>query len=67
MKLRKNGAAACLIEQTNNIYIIGGNNAQKGEINRIEKYEIYFDRWRILDKKISIACHDLTAIPLSTS
>ena len=62
MHLSRNGTAAVLMDQYRLIFVIGGNNHKHGSLSKIEKYEIDFDKWTIIDVHLRTAIHDLAAI-----
>jgi hypothetical protein len=44
------------------IFVFGGNNHKHGSLTKIEKYEIDFDKWTMIDICLKTAIHDLTAL-----
>lgn len=62
MNLSRNGTGAVIFEQYRLIFAFGGNNHKHGSLNKIEKYEIDFDKWSILTLTMKLAIHDLTAM-----
>jgi hypothetical protein len=46
------------------IFVFGGNNHKYGSISKIEKYEIDFDKWSVIDLHLKKAIHDLQALCL---
>jgi hypothetical protein len=49
MNLNRNGTASVLFETYRLIFVFGGINHKLGSINKIEKYEIDFDKWSIIN------------------
>jgi hypothetical protein len=39
--------------------VFGGNNHKHGSLTKIEKYEVDFDKWSIIDLTLKKAIHDL--------
>ena len=62
MSLSRNGTAAVMLDQYRIIFVIGGNNHKHGSLTKIEKYEIDFDKWSIIDITLKTAIHDLSAV-----
>jgi len=59
MKTYKNGSAATIFDDHRLIFTFGGNVHKQGSINRIEKYEIDFDKWLLLSIQMKNLIHDL--------
>jgi hypothetical protein len=57
---KRNGASWCFIPDSNWLFVFGGNNREMGSLDSIEKYEIEFDKWKVISVKISNPLHDLT-------
>jgi N-acetylneuraminic acid mutarotase len=62
MNLSRNGTAAVILEQYRLIFVFGGNNHKHGSLTKIEKYEIDFDKWSMIDIHLKTAIHDLSAL-----
>ena len=43
------------------IFLFGGNNREQGSLNSIERYSILYDKWDIMDMKLVLPLHDLSA------
>jgi hypothetical protein len=59
MKLSRNGTAAVIMDQYRIIFVFGGNNHKHGSLSKIEKYEVDFDKWSIIDIHLKKSIHDL--------
>lgn len=59
MQLSRNGTAAVMIDHYRVIFVFGGNNHKHGSLTKIEKYEVDFDKWTIIDLHLKKALHDL--------
>ena len=59
MNLSRNGTGAVIMDAYRLIFVFGGNNHKHGSLTKIEKYEIDFDKWTILDIHIRKAIHDM--------
>ena len=64
MNASRNGASAVVFDKHRLIFVFGGNNHKHGSISNIEKYEIDFDKWTIINTQMKAALHDLTVFPL---
>ena len=49
MKIARNGISGVVFEQYRLLFVFGGNNHKLGSLAQIEKYEIDFDKWSLLD------------------
>jgi N-acetylneuraminic acid mutarotase len=65
MNIARNGTGATIFEQCRLIFVFGGNSHVLGSLNKVEKYEIDFDKWTVVDIELKKAIHDLTAFPVS--
>ena len=59
MRLSRNGTAAVIIDSYRVIFVFGGNNNKHGSLTKIEKYEVDFDKWSIIDINLRSPLHDL--------
>ena len=50
--------------ESKSFYIFGGNNKDIGSLDSIEKYEIEYDKWILIDIKLKYPLHDLASIYL---
>lgn len=64
MIIPKNGAAATFMDTHRLIFVFGGNNANNGSLAQIEKYEIDFDKWSLIDLTLKRPIHDLSVLNL---
>lgn len=64
MNLARNGTGAIIFESYRLIFTFGGNNHKHGSLQKIEKYEIDFDKWSIIDVSLKVAIHDLSIFPI---
>mmetsp|Transcript_27916 Transcript_27916/g.26955 ORF Transcript_27916/g.26955 Transcript_27916/m.26955 type:complete len:207 (+) Transcript_27916:898-1518(+) len=62
MHLQRNGTGAVIMEQHRLIFVFGGNNTKHGSLQKIEKYEIDFDKWILLDVNLKYGLHDLSVL-----
>lgn len=56
-----------MIEESNLIFVFGGNNEEEGNLSSIEKYEIDFDKWTVITPKLRQPLHDLSSVYLGSS
>lgn len=59
MNLSRNGTGAVIMDQYRLLFVFGGNNHKHGSLTKIEKYEVDFDKWTIIDLTLKKAIHDL--------
>jgi hypothetical protein len=49
------------------IFIFGGNSHTHGSLTQIEKYQIDFDKWTILDISLKRPIHDMQVMQIPDS
>ncbi len=64
LNVGRNGCGAVIFEHHRLIFAFGGNNKQHGSLNKIEKYEVDFDKWTTTDVNLKMPIHDMSIINL---
>ncbi len=62
MNFKRNGASVVTLDKI--IFVFGGNNQTNGSMDTIERYNIEFDRWTILQLHLREPVHDSVAFPV---
>ena len=65
MKIACNGTAAIHFEKFRLIFVFGGNSHKKGSLKAIQKYEIDFDKWSIIELQLKYPVHDMTVLQVT--
>ena len=58
MKIPKSGSSAVLVKHLKFVFVLGGTNQMKGSLNLIERYDLEFDKWFLLDLHMPEPLHD---------
>lgn len=62
MNGKRNGASAISFDKV--IFVFGGNNQDFGSTDTIERYNMEFDKWIIINLKLNSPVHDSIALPV---
>ncbi|CAI2382834.1 unnamed protein product [Moneuplotes crassus] len=64
LNYKRNGASVCHFSESNCLFIFGGNNREIGSLDSIEKYEVEFDKWTVIQMTLRTGLHDLASVYL---
>ena len=62
MNNKRNGASVVTFDKI--IFVFGGNNQNNGSLDSIERYNLEFDKWTVVNLKLREAIHDTVAFPV---
>lgn len=62
MRARRNGASVIAFDRV--LFVFGGNNAQAGSLDSIERYAVEFDKWSMPRVRLKEPVHDTIAFNL---
>lgn len=58
LNIARNGASTLLLKHLKFLFVLGGNNKIDGSLDKIERYDLEFDKWLLLDLRLPIPMHD---------
>ncbi|CDW87855.1 kelch motif family protein [Stylonychia lemnae] len=64
MNKPRNGSATLLLKHLKFIFALGGNSKKDGSLDSIERYDLEFDQWLLLELRLPMPMHDFQAIIL---
>ena len=62
MCCKRNGASVVAFDKI--IFVFAGNNQVQGSLDSIERYNLEFDKWTIVNLKLKEPVHDIVAFPV---
>jgi N-acetylneuraminic acid mutarotase len=62
MHYKRNGGSVVSFDKI--IFVFGGNNQVQGSLDSIERYNLEFDKWTIINLRLKEPVHDTVAFPV---